>query len=227
MEDAIKRALHDEEAKERKRQRKLSQGLTSSMPTPLDTRPATPSNSQSRRSSHAQVKAHDGDAEKGRKRVDVDTEKNTVTVRRRLWMPWKQDVKMKVEGREEFKPSLRDVNPLPTMWSIWKKPANSVILVASGEFTFPLVRGKWPNLHDRYHIRFILHVDVYCQFDVSSVSSGGAHFYLFHYRIPRLDPSQCVPCDLTFAGTVLRTTIMPWTSDLSSSPSVSDLCWAP
>jgi hypothetical protein len=122
MEGAIKRALHQTESQERKRQHKLSKGLSSTAPTPPATGQATPS--ETRRGSLA--------ATEKAKMVDVDMERNQVVVRSR-WSPWNRTSKKENVGGDEFKPTLRDVNPFPTMWSIWKKPANFVILIASGE----------------------------------------------------------------------------------------------
>jgi hypothetical protein len=105
MEGAIKRAMHQDD----KRQRKLSKGLASNAPTPPATGHATPAQ---------------------RTEVEIDTEKSEVIVKRKWWR--RNAKKEEVVGDEQFHPTLRDVNPFPTMWSIWKKPANLVILLASG-----------------------------------------------------------------------------------------------
>jgi hypothetical protein len=109
MQDAIKRAMHHDD----KRQRKLARGLASTAPTP----PMTPISPATRRPSAEQIV--------------VDTEKNEVTVKRRWLGLRKAEV---TTEHEHFRPSFRDVNPLPTMWRIFKRPTNLIILLSSGMF---------------------------------------------------------------------------------------------
>ncbi len=102
---------HDE-----KRQRKLARGLASNAPTP----PMTPGRRPS--TDH----------------VAVDTEKDEVTVQRR-WYGLKKG-KSEFTEHEAIRPTFRDVNPLPTMWSIFKMPTNLIILLCSGWSSYPACR---------------------------------------------------------------------------------------
>ena len=106
--DAIKRAMHDDD----KRQQKLARGLASNAPTP----PMTPAH---RRPSAEQVVLY--------------TEKNEVAVETRRWLGLRKAEVTK--EHEAVRPSLRDVNPLPTMWSIFRRPTNLILLLSSGIFT--------------------------------------------------------------------------------------------
>ena len=68
--------------------------------------------------------------------VRVDTEKKEVAVQRR----WLGLPKPKVSTEHEpVRPSFRDVNPLPTMWSIFKRPTNLIVLLSSGGLALPCV----------------------------------------------------------------------------------------
>lgn len=127
MEHAIKRAMHHDEAKEKKRQRKLAKGLSSAAATPPATNPPTPGH-QSRRQSHTAASGEEVS-------VDVDLERDEVTVKpKRRLFPWSKRPLRSEEEEEHanIKPSWRDINPLPTMWSIFKSPTNSLGLFSSG-----------------------------------------------------------------------------------------------
>lgn len=62
--------------------------------------------------------------------VAVDEEKGQVVVKRKWWQFGKPKVE---EEHEKIKPGWRDVNPFPTMLSIFRQPTNAVVLFASGE----------------------------------------------------------------------------------------------
>jgi len=129
MENAIKRAMHADEAKEKKRQRKLAKGLPSTAPTPPMTNPPTPGE-YSRRTSQTTLHA-DTDGTRADPQLAIDPEKNQVVVTRRRWfglLPAKKE-----ESHEKIRPSIRDINPLPTMLSLLKVPSNLIILCSSGE----------------------------------------------------------------------------------------------
>ena len=119
----MKRALKHDESEEKKRQRKPSMGLPSTGPTPAMTpRPTSVDDAQAAFALPA--------AEK----VMVDTEKNEVTVRR----PW-----FGLRGsnatteHEDVRPTIRDVNPIPTMVSIFRRPTNAIVLASSGQSRRP------------------------------------------------------------------------------------------
>ena len=130
MENAIKRAMHADEAKDKRRQRKIARGLPSTAPTPPLTEPPTPGG-HTRRASQATLSAHlneEGTTED--KQLSIDPENNEVVVTRRRWfglLPAKKE-----ETHEKIRPSIRDINPLPTMWSLLKVPSNLIILCSSG-----------------------------------------------------------------------------------------------
>jgi hypothetical protein len=62
--------------------------------------------------------------------VMLDLEQKEVVVKR-SW--WRFGRKRTEEEHETIRPSVRDVNPLPTMASIFKRPTNALILFSSGE----------------------------------------------------------------------------------------------
>ena len=136
MENAIKRALHADEAKEKKRQRKLAKGLPSTAPTPPLTVPGTPHSHSRRPSQEALRTATDAETQEQGQGIEqrelaVDPEKNEVVVTRRRWFGLLPAKKMD-ESIEKVRPSIRDINPLPTMWSLLKVPSNLIILCSSG-----------------------------------------------------------------------------------------------
>lgn len=124
MEEAVKRAIHNDEAKEKKRVRKISRGVSSTATTPPTT--GFPSPAISRRGSFADIP----NAEVA---VNIDEEKGEVVVKRKWWHFGKKKVE---EEHEKIKPGWRDVNPFPTMLIIFRKPTNAVVLFASGAYTF-------------------------------------------------------------------------------------------
>ncbi|KAI9639325.1 major facilitator superfamily domain-containing protein [Dioszegia hungarica] len=123
MEDAVKRAIHNDEAKDKKRARKISRGLSSTATTPPTT--GFPSPATSRRGSMVDVSSGGG----ADVAVAVDEEKGQVVVKRKWWQFGKPKVE---EEHEKIKPGWRDVNPFPTMLSIFRQPTNAVVLFASG-----------------------------------------------------------------------------------------------
>ena len=126
MERAIKRSLHAEE----KKQRKLARGLDSSAPTPPPTNPATPS--MSRRTSEPDLPSP---THPGENAVDVEAGVAPVE-KRRAWyvryLPWVKARAAADDGHADVRPGIKDVNPLPTMWSIFHTPANAVVVFSSG-----------------------------------------------------------------------------------------------
>jgi hypothetical protein len=135
MEHAIKRAMHQDEVKEQKRQRKLAKGLPSTAPTPPMTNPPTPGHHTRRASDTLATPVERGalDGSATEREVIVDTEKNEVVVKRRRWFGLRRNKSaVKGEEHEKIRPNWRDTNPLPTMFSIFKSPCNSLSLFASG-----------------------------------------------------------------------------------------------
>jgi hypothetical protein len=125
MERAVKRAIQHDEAKDKKRARKLSRGLSSTATTPPTT--GFPSPAGSRRGSIVDVTASSAS---DTTRVVVDEEKGEVIVKRRWWEFGKKKVE---EEHEKIRPGWRDINPFPTMWSIFHQPTNALSIFASGE----------------------------------------------------------------------------------------------
>lgn len=128
MEHAIKRAMHQDEAKEKKRQRKLAKGLSSAAPTPPVTNPPTPGHHTRRQSESAPAVETPTNGVS----VDVDLEKDEVNVKRNRFGWRGKASRGEEEEHAKIKPSWRDINPLPTMWSIFKSPTNSLGLFSSG-----------------------------------------------------------------------------------------------
>jgi len=131
MEGAVKRALHHDEAAERKRQRKRARGLDSKAATP----PMTPFDGAqtpvTRRASEVDLPISSPGERGDTPLVRVDVERGEVKVIRRRWFGLRK-AELETE-HEAIHPTLRDVNPLPAMWSIWKRPTNVIILLSSGE----------------------------------------------------------------------------------------------
>lgn len=119
--DALKRELKAQAAIEKKRQRKVARGLASDAPTPATTAPH--SRATSGLATPAFTEATDVEAADGSK-----GEKGPSWWRRHTpnWLHRKDK-----EGAE-YRPTLRDVNPLPVMISIWRVPSNTLVLVCSG-----------------------------------------------------------------------------------------------
>ncbi|WVF71357.1 hypothetical protein IAT40_006161 [Kwoniella sp. CBS 6097] len=173
---AIKGALKRAEANERrkiKRQakkanagnnNKISQGSKT-----LDTIPASPS--ESRRPSDVdnqgppaetevvgvELDPHGGANEKGQVKLQT----------RRKWfgIGFGRVKERRGESKEDVKLSLRDLNPLPTMVSVLKKPTNALILTASGllyaaqytiVYTASITLGAAPYEYDSLKIGLVL-----------------------------------------------------------------------
>lgn len=119
--DALKRELKHQAQLEKKRQRKISRGLTSDAPTPATTAPnsrmtsgvVTPAFTEATTDVEAATGKEDGSPSWWRRHTPA-------------WMHRKDK-----EGAE-YRPTLRDVNPLPVMISIWRVPSNTVVLICSG-----------------------------------------------------------------------------------------------
>jgi hypothetical protein len=114
IERALKRALQHEQNYEKRRQRKIAKGLPSNAPTP----PQTPG----RRESTPAINTH----------AVVDTEKDEVILYSRDWR-YLGLKKRRVEEHQEIKPSFRDINPIPVMIVIFKKPTNAIVLLSSSK----------------------------------------------------------------------------------------------
>lgn len=118
--EALKRELKHQAQLEKKRQRKLARGLASDAPTPATTAPqsritsgiVTPAFTEA-----TDVEAGDGGKGQG------------PSWWRRHTPAWKH---RKDKEGAEYRPTLRDVNPLPVMISIWRVPSNTVVLICSG-----------------------------------------------------------------------------------------------
>lgn len=128
MEAAVRRALHHDEVKERKRQKKLAKGLPSTAATPATTTPGTPVRRYSEKSDAPPSLGGTTDVD-----VRVDPERGEVNVRRKWWTVagWRK-APASEEEHEKIRPSLRDVNPFPPMVSIFHSSTNALILVCSG-----------------------------------------------------------------------------------------------
>jgi len=114
IERALKRALQHEQNYEKRRQRKIAKGLPSNAPTP----PQTPG----RRESTPAINTH----------AVVDSEKDEVILYSRDWR-YLGLKRRRVEEHQEIKPSFRDINPIPVMIVIFKKPTNAIVLLSSSK----------------------------------------------------------------------------------------------
>ena len=114
IERALKRALQHEQNYEKRRQRKIAKGLPSNAPTP----PQTPGRRESTPAINTQAV--------------VDTEKDEVILYSRDWR-YLGLKKRRVEEHQEIKPSFRDINPIPVMIVIFKKPTNAIVLLSSSK----------------------------------------------------------------------------------------------
>jgi len=68
----------------------------------------------------------------------VDTENNEVVLYSRDWR-YLGLKKRRVEEHQKIKPSFRDINPIPVMIVIFKKPTNAIVLLSSSEYSWPSV----------------------------------------------------------------------------------------
>lgn len=163
MERAVRRAILHDEAKEKKRARKAARGLASNAPTPPTTGMPTPE----RRSSFVEPVSQ---------AVDVDVEKaagtgaGTGAGKRkspfsRLGINFGSSGASGDEDEEKIQPGWRDVNPFPTMWSIFHQPTNAVVLFASGilfaaqytiVYTAAITLAKEPYAYNALHIGLVL-----------------------------------------------------------------------
>jgi hypothetical protein len=132
MERAVKRAMAHDASAEKKRAKKAALGLASTAATPATTTPGTPVRRDSVGAEQAAVNVgHVATGGTGASpEVMLDLEKKEVVVKR-SW--WRFGRKRTEEEHETIRPSIRDVNPLPTMASIFKRPTNALILFSSGE----------------------------------------------------------------------------------------------
>lgn len=124
--DALKRSLKAEAAAEKKRARKRAKGLASTATTPAETRRGTPSASGAMTPATRPGSVHDLDVERGEE--EEERPRRLLGLRRRLpsWMPFA------IGEAHEISPSFRDVNPIPTMISIFRSPTNAGVLISSG-----------------------------------------------------------------------------------------------
>lgn len=109
--------MHTEQARDKKRQRKMAKGLQSNAPTP----PMTPGHA-----TPSTRRASEVDAE-----VVIDAERGEVILYERDWKYLGLKKKRVVE-EQKIKPSWRDINPLPIMATIFAKPTNAIVLLSSG-----------------------------------------------------------------------------------------------
>jgi hypothetical protein len=132
MERAVKRAMAHDVSAEKKRAKKAALGLASTAATPATTTPGTPVRRDSVGAERAAVGAGTGTGPE----VMLDLEKEEVVVKRSWWRFGRRGTE---EQHETIRPSIRDVNPLPTMASIFKRPTNALILFSSGEWALRLL----------------------------------------------------------------------------------------
>lgn len=123
----MKRAMAHDASAEKKRAKKAALGLASTAATPATTTPGTPVRRDSVGAERAAVDAGTGASPE----VMLDLEKKEVVVKRSWWRFGRRGTE---EEHETIRPSIRDVNPLPTMASIFKRPTNALILFSSGEW---------------------------------------------------------------------------------------------
>jgi hypothetical protein len=155
---ALKRALAHHESQEKKRIKKVQRGLSSSDPTPGTTVPPTPT---ARTGFHTPVDEEDDtlvapstvEAKSGfatsapsgtptsadllaHERAVQDVGDMHPVMKRHNWKFWKKPKSAEHEDNEiEIQLSLKDINPLPAMWHILKRPNNFLGVVCSGEST--------------------------------------------------------------------------------------------
>lgn len=189
MERAVRRAIHQDEVRERKRARKAAKGLPSNAPTPPTTGLPTPE--VSRRGSFTSADAfhvHASDAERARLSASLPSHSHSHSPRRGpghgpaeasspsktskpSWIarlsPFAGRRHRSSEGGDAAKiqPGWRDINPFPTMWSIFHQPTNAVVLAASGilfaaqytiVYTAAITLAKGPYSYNALHIGLVL-----------------------------------------------------------------------
>lgn len=131
--DALKRSLKAERHADKKRARKLAKGLASTATTPAATRNATPrsgAQTPATRPGSVHESIHEG-VHDGVRVTDVDLERGGDSEKaKRRWLPWAH--KARDNDPNDIRPSFVDVNPLPTMASIFHSPTNAIVLLCSG-----------------------------------------------------------------------------------------------
>ncbi|WVQ99518.1 hypothetical protein IAU59_006654 [Kwoniella sp. CBS 9459] len=178
---AVKRAEANERRKAKRQAKKANAVKVSQASRTLDTIPASPQGSR-RPSEDADIdididNAHDALPEPPTEMVGVELnphggadEKGQVKLRtRRKWFGLGHglggDKSKKGESKEDIKLSLRDLNPIPTMVSVLKKPTNALILTASGllyaaqytvVYTASITLGAAPYNYDSLKIGLVL-----------------------------------------------------------------------
>lgn len=119
---SVAAALDNQATKEEKQRRKIEKGLRSGDATPM---------------TETRVPSPDGEtpptATGGKTEVDIVVEDKKQTLGRRKW--WIAGARKPVV-EQEFKLSLRDVNPLRPALAVLKEPVNLLTVLASGESIF-------------------------------------------------------------------------------------------
>jgi hypothetical protein len=152
---ALKRALAHHESQEKKRIKKFQRGLSSSDPTPGTTVPPTPTTrtgfhtpaeeedtlvasstmeAQSRFATSAPSGTPTSTDILAHERAIQDVDDMHPVMKRHSWKFWKKSKSAEHEDNEiEIQLSLKDINPLPAMWHILKRPNNFLGVVCSGQ----------------------------------------------------------------------------------------------
>lgn len=174
METAVRRAIHHDEAKERKRAKKAARGLPSNAPTP-PTGLATPV--------EGEVIAD----------VEMSAPKERKSRLARIFGG-------KKESSDKIRPGWRDINPFPTMLSIFRRPTNAVVLGASGilfaaqytvVYTAAITLAREPYAYNALHIGLVL-----LSFGVGSMAGslgGGKYSDVVLRRMKEANGGKSVP----------------------------------
>ncbi|EIW70508.1 hypothetical protein TREMEDRAFT_28934 [Tremella mesenterica DSM 1558] len=129
LKKAHKRALHKAEKNGQSSPFPIPlTNVTLSIPTKPDRHALSPSENPAQSSGQPTV-SNPALADSVDVEAQVDTRKNTVKVKRKWYRPWGR---VDSTGESGIRPSLRDVNPFPTMWGIIKSPPMAVVLLSSG-----------------------------------------------------------------------------------------------
>lgn len=79
-----------------------------------------------------------------------------VKVKMMKWLPFgTKKEKIQAEDEVEFKPTFRDLNPLPSMALILKRPTNLLILISSGERCSFFISNQSINLPVNVSLEFL------------------------------------------------------------------------
>lgn len=79
-----------------------------------------------------------------------------VKVKMMKWLPFgAKGKRIQAENEVEFKPTFRDLNPLPSMALILKQPTNLLILTSSGERCSFLRSNPFTNLPANVSLEFL------------------------------------------------------------------------